>query len=59
MLRGRLKGRRGWIAGDIDNLHPLVTRAIVHVGLDAEIIDLAAIRRDDQPELWTNKNAAG
>jgi hypothetical protein len=56
ILRGRYRGRSGWIAGDLDRLNPHVTRALVHVGGDVEPIALASLERDDQPGLFPHED---
>lgn len=52
VIGARGRSRRGWIAGDLDNLHPLATKALVHIGGDIAPVAIARLRRDDQPCLF-------
>jgi len=53
ILRGRYRGRAGWIAGNLeDRAARGITRAIVHAGADVELLLTANLRADDQPGLF-------
>jgi hypothetical protein len=63
VLRGPLRGRRGWIAGCLeDRARRGITKAIVHSGADVELLEIKNLSPDRQLELEladANKNAAG
>ena len=51
VLRGRLKGRDGWISGDLRNRGCGVTKALVHAGGEVELVAIASLEAVDQLEL--------
>lgn len=52
VIRGPLRGRRGWIAGDLeDRARRGVTKAIVHAGVDVEVLSIENLQMVDQLEL--------
>lgn len=60
VIRGPLRGRRGWISGDLeDRARRGITKAIVHCGLQVELLSIEDLQAVDQPDLFANKNAAG
>lgn len=63
VLRGALRGREGWIAGNIeDRRRRGITKAVVHAGDRIELLELMNLLACDQLDLFgggTNKNAAG
>lgn len=60
ILRGRHRGREGWISGTLeDRAARGVTKAIVHAGADVELLSIENLRAVDQLDLFANKNAAG
>ena len=47
--RGRQwRGRRGWIAGDLDHQNPFATRVAMFAGADVAAIDIAMLDRADR-----------
>jgi hypothetical protein len=60
IVRGPLRGRRGWISGNLeDRARRGITRAIVHAGADVELLSIENLQAVDQLDLFANKNAAG
>jgi len=59
IVRGPLRGRRGWIAGSLkDRATRGITKAIVHCGLQVELLLIESLQ-EAEPDLFANKNAAG
>lgn len=53
VIRGPLRGRRGWIAGDLeDRARRGITKAIVHAGADVELLATENLRAILQSDLF-------
>lgn len=60
MLRGPLRGRAGWIAGDIESRTARgITKALVHAGDDVELLETKNLESEAQlPLLLETKKPA-
>lgn len=62
VIRGALRGRAGWISGNLeDRTRRGITKAIVHAGDDVELLSIDSLQANDQLALFGsgNENAAG
>lgn len=56
ILRGRYRGRQGWISGTLaDRAARGITKAIVHVGADVELLSIENLQAVDQLDLFQTK----
>lgn len=56
VIRGPLRGRRGWIAGNLeDRARRGITKALVHAGADVELLSIENLQTVDQLELFQTK----
>ncbi len=52
VTRGPLKGRRGWISGDLESrANRGITKALIHADANVELVAIAALAVDAQLEL--------
>ena len=54
ILRGRHRGREGWITGTIEDRRSRgITKALVHVeGEEPELLDLSSLQEQHQGRSW-------
>lgn len=59
VIRGALRGRAGWISGCLeDRARRGITKAIVHAGVDVEVLSIENLRRNPQLRLFSTDDQA-
>jgi len=60
ILRGSLRGRSGWISGNLEDRRSRgITKAIVHAGAAVELLKIENLEPDAQLEMFAPRRPSG